>query len=51
MSGSMLASEIDMHNKYNKADVQLRKCLKCMHFNKTVYKCKVKECVNKENKI
>ena len=48
MNGSILASEIDIHNKHNKADIELRKCLKCLNFNKKVYKCKLKECVKNE---
>ena len=48
MSKSILASEIDKFNKFNKADIQLRVCLKCQHFNKSVYKCKMKECIKNE---
>lgn len=45
--GSEIAGKIDEYNKKNKADIELRKCLKCLNFNKTVYRCKLKECVKK----
>lgn len=45
--GSEIAGKIDEYNKRNKADIELRKCLKCLNFNKTVYRCKLKECVKK----
>lgn len=44
MVGSIQAKEVDLHNK---ADIQLRKCLKCMNFNKFVYQCKLKKCDRK----
>lgn len=44
MKGSILASEIDLYNKMHKKEQELRKCLKCIHFDKKVYQCKEKKC-------
>lgn len=45
--GSEIAGKIDEYNKRNKADIELRRCLKCLYFDKTIYKCKEKECKKK----
>jgi hypothetical protein len=45
--GSFLAEDIVEYNKRHKAELELRRCMKCINFNKTVYKCKLKECINK----
>ncbi len=45
MDRGTFARDVDEYNKRNKADLELRKCLKCIHFDKTVYKCKEKECI------
>lgn len=47
--GSSFAKDIDNYNKRNKADVQLRKCLKCMNFDKSIYRCKLKKCINERS--
>lgn len=47
IKGSDYAKKIDEYNRFNKADIELRKCLKCIHFDKTIYRCKLKECINK----
>ena len=45
MDRETYAKDVDEYNKRNKADIELRKCLKCIHFNKEVYMCKEKECI------
>lgn len=45
--GSTLAKEIDEENKREKAIKELLKCKKCIYFDKVVFMCKEKECVEK----
>ena len=47
MDKGSFAKEIDEYNKTQKADIQLRKCLKCSYFNKEIYQCKERKCINK----
>lgn len=44
----MIAKEIDEENKREKAIKELLKCKKCIYFDKTVYRCKEKECIKWE---
>lgn len=48
MDRGTYAKDVDEYNKRNKADIKLRKCLKCIYFNKEVYMCKEKECIYKQ---
>lgn len=43
--GSTLAKEIDEENKREKAIRELLRCKNCIHFDKTVFMCKEKECI------
>lgn len=46
---SFLAINIDTFNRKNKEDIKLRKCLKCLDFDRTIYKCKLKKCNKSES--
>ena len=44
MKDGTIASEIDNYNKRCKKELEIRKCLKCRNFDRTVYQCKIKKC-------
>lgn len=46
--GSIIAREIVEENRKEKAIQKLLKCKKCIFFDKSIYQCKEKECIDKK---